>query len=301
MTDTSPSPQVAQNTRGIVLMLVAMALFAIADAFLKLSAGVMGPGLTALWIMAGSAIVFACIARAQGHRLWHPALKSPAVLGRAAAETVGSFGMITAFAFAPLSTTIAILQASPLVVTAMAAMFLGETVGWRRWSAVAVGFVGVLLIVRPGTEGFNVALLWAVLGTIGLSARDFFTRLTPRDVPTTVLSAFTIAAVVPSVFVWALMEGGGLIPEDPNWFWIVGMIGFGCGGYFAITQAMRVGDISAVAPFRYSRLIFAGILGVAIFGERPDIWMIAGSMLILASGLYAMLRERNLSARRTSD
>jgi len=280
------------RTQGISLMVLSMALFAIADTFVKLASGTMTAGQVAFLIITGTTLVFTSLTLAQGHSLWHPGLKTPAVIGRAASEIIGTFGMITAFALAPLSTTIAILQASPLVVTALAAVFLNEAVGWRRWSAIAIGFVGVMLIIRPGTDGFDPALIWAVIGMLGLSARDFFTRTSPKDIPTTLLSAFTLASVVPFVLVWALVEGGTLIPPTANWIYVACMIGFGTGGYFTITLATRATELSVVAPFRYSRLIFAGALGIIVFGERLDIWMISGSILILGSGLFAAWRER---------
>ena len=283
------------NPRGIGLMVLSMALFALGDAFVKLSTSTMGPGQVSFWLMGGAVLIFGALAIFQRVPLWDPGLISGPVLGRCVSEGIGTFGFITAFSLAPLATVAAILQASPLVVTMAAALFLGEKVGWRRWSAIVIGFVGVLLIVRPGTDSFEMSSIWAIIGTLGLSFRDFFTRIAPRNLPTSTLAAWTLLTVLPFTVIWSYAEGSGLMPKDPNWFYIAAMILFGAGGYFAITLSVRIAEIGAVAPFRYTRLPFAIGLGVIIFGDWPDVWMLAGSALILGSGLYAMLRERKLA------
>ncbi|NRA99468.1 MAG: DMT family transporter [Rhodobacteraceae bacterium] len=283
------------NPRGIALMVLSMALFAMGDAAVKLASATMGPGQVTVWLLGGAIVIFYSLARYNGERLWDLALLSPAVLGRCASEGIGTFGMITAFALAPLATVAAILQASPLVVTMLAALFLAEPVGWRRWSAIGIGFLGVMLIIRPGTDGFAISSLYAVIGMLALSFRDFFTRITPKQLPTTTLAAWTLLTIYPFAVLWALVEGNGFLPTDTNWTIILAMILFGAGGYYAITKAVRIAEISAVAPFRYTRLLFAIFLGILIFNDWPDTWMLAGSALILGSGLYAMLRERKIA------
>lgn len=276
-------------------MVVSMALFALADLFVKLSTEFMPPSLLALWLLAGGALVFVGIVVLQGLPLFSRVAFHPTLLGRYVAEICGAVGMISAFARVDLSTVAAILQATPLVVTMSAALFLGETVGWRRWTAIAVGFFGVLLIIQPGGAAFEPAMLWAVLGMLGLSFRDFFTRISPPELPTSILSAYTLLAALPAMLIWSLIAEGTVIPKDPNWFFMAAMVIFGTGGYFAVTLAMRDGEMSAIAPFRYTRLLFAGGLGLIFLGERPDGLAYLGTALILASGLYSLWRERRLA------
>ncbi|MEM6636059.1 MAG: DMT family transporter [Pseudomonadota bacterium] len=291
MTDASRSAG-GSNLFGISLMVLSMAAFGLGDAFVKLAASEMSPAQVAFWLTLGAVVIFAFLALVRGEALFDRALLHPTVGARCVVEAVGAFSMITAFATVPLSTVAAILQASPLVLTIAAATFLKEQVGWRRWMAIMVGFCGVLLIVQPGTGGFQPETLYAVLGMLALSFRDFFGRIVPRGIPTLVLSAATLAAVLPAALIWALSVDGALLPLDPPWLIMAGMVAFGTAGYFLVTLSVRVAELSAVAPFRYSRLLFAGVLGMVIFGERPDAVMYAGAALILGSGLYSMWRER---------
>ena len=275
-------------------MIGGMAMFAIADSFIKLAAGTMSPAHTTFLLMGGGLIVFTVIALLEGQKLWNKDAFNGVLMVRYVAEMVGAFGMVLALSSAPLSTVGAIAQAAPLLIVAGAALFLGEQVGWRRWIAIFVGFFGVLLIVQPGSGTFEPALLWAVVSVFGFAARDLLTKLAPATIPSSSMSSYTMLAAMPFTAVWCLMAEGQLLPEDPNWFYVLGMVGFGSIGYLSLIASMRIAPMSIVAPFRYTRLIFLLFIGVFIFGETPSVLMLIGAILVLLSGGYTMLRDKKL-------
>lgn len=284
------------NLRGIVLMTAAMAGFAMEDMLIKRVSAHLPVGQILMFLGVAGAFVFAIMARRQGAAFWSARALHPAVVLRNVTEMVGTIGFVTALALVPLSTASAILQASPLAVTLGAALFLGEKVGWRRWTAIAVGFLGVLIVIRPGMETFQPNSLWAVLGVIGLSARDLATRGVPRDVTTIQLSAWGFAAVGVLGAGMLAITGGAAMPDVPQSAHLVAALAFGVASYWAMTTATRVGDVSSIMPFRYTRLVFALALGAIVFGERPDLPTLAGAALVIGSGLYTLARERRLRA-----
>lgn len=284
----------SDNLRGIVLMIAAMAGFAVEDMFIKLASGggELPAGLILAVIGLGGGAFFSVLARVQGQRSLSRTMFHPAVMGRNAGEVVGTFGIVTALTLAPISTVSAVSQAMPLFVTMGAALFLGEAVGWRRWSAIGVGFAGVILIVRPGMEGFDPNVLWAVLAVVGLGARDLFTRRIPREISTTQLSVWGFWAVAALGLVMLWHSGGSHWPTPRQAGFIAGALTVGIGAYWALTKANRLGEMSAITPFRYSRLLFALAIGIVVFEERPDLLTLTGGVLIIGSGLYTFARER---------
>ena len=274
-------------------MVAAMAGFAVEDVFVKRASATLPVGQILAVLGLGGAVFFSALAARRGRPVWSAELLDRAVMLRNAGEVLGTLCFVTALALIPLSTASAILQATPLAVTAGAALFLGEPVGWRRWAAVAIGFVGVLMIVRPGFAGFAPASLFAVLAVVGLALRDLATRATPGRISSLQLSAWAFIAVVPTGLL--LLAFGGqpaVLPARAAAIDLAGALLIGTVAYYALTASMRVGDLSVIAPFRYSRLIFALIFGIAVFGERPDGWTLAGAGVIIATGLYTLSRER---------
>ena len=182
------------------------------------------------------------------------------------------------------------MQAQPLVVMLVAALFLGETVGWRRWAAVGVGFLGVMLIIRPSAN-FDINMLLPLLGVLGLTARDVGTRLLPEKIS----ADFAIIwAVIPMIAVAgaATTFTTGWQPVSPAlWLWLGACTISITIAYIFITAAFRSGEVSAVAPFRYTRMVFALFIAMVFFGERPDLTVWLGIALIIGSGLYALWRE----------
>jgi len=290
-----------QNLRGALLMILAMALFAIEDMCIKLLSSDMSTGQIIAILGGGGAVLVGLVALLTGQRIWTRALLHPAVIGRTLAEVFGTIGFVTALALTPITSASAILQALPLAVTLGAALFLGETVGWRRWSAVGVGFCGVLLVIRPGLDSFEPASLFAVQAVIGLSARDMLTRITPKEVTSPQLSLAAFIGLVPTGLLLMMVMGQAPVAlTRDTWALTLAAIVIGVLSYAAIVAATRLGDVAVIAPFRYSRIAFALIIGTLVFGERPDLATLIGAGIIVASGSYALIREARLkqTARR---
>jgi drug/metabolite transporter (DMT)-like permease len=280
----------ADNLRGAALMVAAMAAFAVEDMFLKAAAASLPVGVVLMLFGAGGAVGFAALALARGEPLWHPAMASRGVALRAAAEVTGRLGYTLAIVLTPLSAATAILQATPLVVVAGAALFFGERVGWRRWSAILAGFVGVMVILQPAPGSFVPASIFAVIGMAGFAARDLATRAAPRALSNRQLGLCGFVVLVPTgAALWAWT--GGAVPADVRAFgYLAAGTVVGVAAYSGLTAAMRVGDVSVVTPFRYSRLLFGMGLGVVVFGESLSPTTLLGSAIVLAAGLYTLAR-----------
>ncbi|MEP5632903.1 MAG: DMT family transporter [Tateyamaria sp.] len=285
------------NLRGAFVMVLAMLGFAIEDAVIKLLAGALPVSQIIGTLGIASAVLFAGICRAQGRPLWSRDFLTPAVILRNVAEAVGALGFVTAIALMPLSSASAILQTGPLLVTLGAALFLGEPVGWRRWAAIVVGFGGVLLIIRPGTENFDWNSIYAVIGVIGLAIRDLAIRRIPAQISSMQLSMLAFLSLIPAAGILLITNGDTLVsPSLGQWGLLASIVGIGALAYFGITYASRIGEISFVVPFRYSRMVFALVIGMAVFNENPDALTLLGGAIIIGSGLYTLWRERVLKS-----
>jgi len=283
------------NLRASLLMVAAMAGFAVEDAVIKYLAAVLPVGQIMVVIGLGGALAFGLIAMRRRLRVFAPDFLRGAVLVRNLAEMVGGAAVVMAIALVPLAAVTAILQAMPLAVTLGAALFLREPVGWRRWSAILVGFIGVLMILRPGSAGFDPAALLAVIGVLALSVRDLATRRVPIRVHSLQLSAWGFAMMVPAgLLLLVLTMSPPVAPTAGQWGWLMGGLFAGILAYGALVSATRLGDIAATTPFRYARLIFAMAIGVVFFGERPDAMTLAGSALVVGAGLYTLWRQIRL-------
>lgn len=281
------------NLRGIILMVAAMAMFAVEDMFLKLAADGLPVGMVIFVAGAFGAPVFMVMARAQGQRTLVRAALHRAVMARNFGEMVGTFAYINALAVVDLSTVSAVLQALPLAVTLGAALFMGETVRWRRWLAIAVGLTGVMVVIRPGFDGFQPPALWVLVTVLALALRDLATRAIPPECSSAQVSAWGLMSVA-LLGVLMMLHGGVVTPDPTQVASLVGAVVVGTIGYWLVVTAARTGEVSVVAPFRYSRLIFALVIGMVIFGEHPDVTTLTGSALIIGSGLYTFARERAL-------
>lgn len=277
--------------RGIALMTGSMALFAVEDMFLKLAASGLPTGEILLVTGTFGLLVFGAMAQAQGHSLIDRRVLHPLVLTRLLAEVISSFAYILAIAAVPLPIVAAVLQATPLAVTLGAVLFMGESVGWRRWAAIGVGFLGVLIVVRPGTEGFTPAVLWMVLCVATLAMRDLASRRIPAGISTAQVSGWGVGTVVALGLGMGTVQGW-VLPDATRALWLLGAMVFGTAGYWAITQSTRVAPASVIAPYRYARLVFVLVFAVLVFDERPDQATLLGAGLIIGSGLYAFMRER---------
>ena len=289
-----------ENLRAISLMVLSMAGFAIEDMLIKIIALEMPTGQFLILIGAGGALIFTAMSRRHGQAVLSADFLRPSIIIRNLGEVIGTLGFVTALVLTPLSSASAILQATPLAVTLGAALFLGEAVGWRRWSAILIGFCGVIAVIRPGLDGFEPASLFAVLGVIGLATRDVATRAAPARISSAVLSAHGFAMLVPAGALLLCISGGATAPSALGYGLLLAALAIGVSAYYALTLAMRLGDVAVVTPFRYVRLVFALAIGVTVFNEQPDAWTLIGAAIIILSGLYTVFRERQLSQKSRS-
>jgi drug/metabolite transporter (DMT)-like permease len=279
------------NLRGSLLMVAAMAGFAVEDMFLKAAARLMPLGEVLMIFGAIGTVAFALMALGRREAPFPRAGLTRPLLIRSGFEVTGRLFYALAITLTPLSSASAILQATPLVVMLGAALLFRERIDMRRWLAVGVGFAGVLVILRPGVEGFQALSLLAVIGMIGFAGRDLATRAAPPTLSNAQLGVAGFAMLTLSGAIILTFSGGTVVPPAPALALTLGASLFGVAAYAGLTGAMRTGEVSVVTPFRYTRLVFAMILGVAIFGERPDAATLAGAALIVASGLYTLTRR----------
>ena len=285
------------NAKGIVMMLFSMASFALGDTFVKTSGSFLSPAQIMFFLISGGLILFALIAVAKGENLKEPRAFAPVLLLRYCTEMIGLLGMIMALTAVPLSIVGAVTQASPILVAVGAAIFLRETVSWRRWSSIAIGFCGVVLVIQPWGESLDYAVLWAVVALVGFSVRDLVTRLTPPDIASASLATFTMIAALPFTAVWVLFTGEEFFPAEMHWVIVGCMVILGSVGYLLLITSLRLGELSAIMPFRYSRIVFLLIFGVLFFGASPSLSMLLGSALVIVSGIYLMWREHVVKQR----
>ena len=287
--------RLSPNSKGALLMVAAMAGFAVEDALIKVMGAAIPTGQILALLGGSGALVLALFLRSRGVALFPPETLSIPVLTRNGAEAFGTLCFVTALTRVDLSLASAILQATPLVVTLGAVLFLGEAVGWRRWLAMAVGFAGVLVVIRPGMAGFEPNALWAVGGMMGLAVRDIATRRVPATVSSLQLSFQAFALLVPTGLLLSLATG--YAPVTPSVAGLMAItVSIGLVAYWTIVTAMRMGEVSFVTPFRYTRMIFALAVGMTFFGERPDKITWVGIALIISAGLYTFFRERKRKA-----
>lgn len=273
-------------------MAAAMAGFTMNDAITKAVSSEMNFGEIMLVRGVVAIALIAALAWHQGAMRPLRTLVMKPVALRVAGEVLGTVTFLAAIVHLPLANTAAIFQALPLAVTLGAALMFGEPVGWRRWLAIFVGFIGVLIIVRPGVEGFNQFSLFALVSVVFCAVRDLATRRIPAHVPSLFITLVTTVTVTIAGAAIIVPLGGWTAPSPRA----LGLLTLAAVllliGYQCVIMALRSGDISAVAPFRYSALLWAMLLGYLVFGDVPDALMVTGATIIVLSGLYAFYRER---------
>jgi drug/metabolite transporter (DMT)-like permease len=288
------------NLRGALFMMVAMSGFTLNDAITKVSSESMNMAQIML-IRGAFASLFVGLLAWQSGALARPgSMLQPLVAIRVVSEAGATVSFLVALAHLPIANVSAVLQALPLAVTMGAALVFNEGVGWRRWLAIAIGFAGVLIIVRPGFEGFSIYSLLALACVACCAVRDLATTRIPQAIPTLLVSTATALAMT--------VLGAALLSPMGGWTPMAGestaLLALAAVlvviGYQFIIMAMRMGDISFVAPFRYTALLWSILLGLFIFGDVPDLPMILGATVIVGSGLYALYRERIVGRRKTA-
>jgi drug/metabolite transporter (DMT)-like permease len=287
----------SENLRGILLMCASMAAFTINDTFMK-SVTTTLPlyqtiTLRGLIAVAGLGLLV-ILTRAYRFRLnrrdgW-------LILLRSLADVAATILFLEALLRMPLANLSAILQALPLFITLAAALVYGDKIGWRRMTAILVGLIGVLIIIRPGTEGFD---RWALLGIASVACvvvRDLSVRPIQGQLP----SALVALGAAVAVTLMGLIGAGfqGLQPVSAAEAGkVLGAGLFLIVGYLTSVMAMRNGDIGLIAPFRYTSLLWAIALGFLVFGNLPDGWTLFGAAIVVGAGIFTLLRERSLRRR----
>ena len=286
------STPLSPNLRGALYMTLSMAAFTLNDACVKLVAEPV-PLFQVIFLRGlGTTILLAIFVQmTTGLRPSWPRRDRPLIAGRTLAEIAAMVTFTLALTNMAIANATAILAALPLVVTLGAALVFGDKVGWRRLSAICIGFVGVLLIVQPGTDGFNIWSLLVLLSVLVITARDLFTRAFSPAVPTMTVAVLTAGAVC--------LVGGVLSLFTP---WVAldlreaALIAAAAvliiGGYVFGIMVMRVGEVGFVSPFRYTSLIFALILGLVVFDEFPNALALIGGVIVVSTGIFTLLRER---------
>lgn len=288
------------NLRAIAAMIASQASFIVNDTLIKMATRDL-PGGQAIFLRGTMAFLMAVTAAYALGLLgpWPERREIPRIALRNIGEIGSTFFYLFALFNMPIADATAILQFLPLAIMGAAALFLGEPVGWRRWTATAVGFIGVLIIIRPGTSAFTNWSLVALLGVAFSALRDLSTRGISKRFPTIFLVVLSAATVTLAAAAFSLVETW-VWPKPASLLILAAAAVFLIGGYYFIVDAMRHGEVAVVAPFRYSVIIWAIIAGLIVFGEKPDIMALVGTLIVCSAGLYSFLRERKLQRLRAS-
>lgn len=289
----------SDNARGAIAMLLAMFFFSTNDALIKSVFATVPLG-QAMFVrgLLGIAIgVFAAWRLGALHRFRD--VVHPAVLLRTAFDSGAALVFLTALTSVALGALTATLQATPLIATAMAAVLLGEPVGWRRWAATLVGLLGVLVIIDPLNGGANFYAMLGLMAALLAAARDLTTRSAPKEAPTILIALACVAGNTLTGVALGATESWA--PLSFTEIWPLMLAAFGVvGGHFFISQAMRSGEVAAVAPFRYSIVLWAMLNAWLLLDEVPETRSILGAAIVIAAGLYTLRRERVRHTRVTA-
>ncbi len=284
----------SENMQGAFFMAVCMAAFGINDALMKQSSEDFHL-FQAIFLRSIITSVFLGL-YAWKQKAFHIGISKTdkkLIALRTIGEICGAFMFLNAIFNMPIANATAILQSMPLAVTLGAAIFLNEPVGWRRYLAVIIGFTGVMIIVRPGTEGFNEYSLSALGSIVLLVLRDLTTRKISRSVPSSMVSFMTsVGITIASAATLPLIDWTPVTWENGSTLVYASM--FLMVGYVLSVSAMRIGEIGFVSPFRYTILLWSILLGIVMFGDIPDTFTIVGSTIIVATGIYTFYREQKV-------
>lgn len=287
--------QISDNTRGALYMCIAMAAFTINDAGMKAATQVM-PLFQAITLRGALTVVGLGAIGAATRSLWPRLNRQDAValIVRSLAEVGGTVLFLAALVHMPLANISAILQSLPLAVTLTAALVFGDKIGWRRMLAITAGFIGVLIIIRPGGDGFDQWSIMAVGSVVCVVVRDLATRRLSRAVPSVTVAVCAAVSVTIMGLAGSLSQGWVAV-DGYGAFTIIAAASALIVGYMFVVMVMRVGEISFVAPFRYVSLLVAISLGWLVFDTFPDFYTLIGSAIVVASGIFTFMRERKLA------
>lgn len=285
-----------KNAQGAIWMVLSMAGFTCNDALTKSLTGVLPVSQIMLVRGVLMMVLVYVVARRLGALSHISTLFQPMVFARVLLESLAALCFLIGLGQLPLGNISSIMQSLPLAVTLGAALFLGEPVGWRRWSAIIVGFLGVLIILRPGPDGFTWASIFILASVFLAAARDIVTKRIGAAVTSLSVTLFTaLANAVLGVLL--IVPYGGWQPMPVSALGILAIAAILLFvGHQSIVIAMRTAEVSFVAPFRYTSLLWAIGLGMLFFDERPDLWMAVGATVVIGSGLYTFYRENKRRA-----
>lgn len=278
-----------KNLRESLFMVLSMGIFSLEDMFIKNVSGGLPLGEVMTIFGLGGTLIFCLLAVRRGEGILHPALLSKPILCRIVCEAAGRLFFTLAIVFAPLSSASAILQATPLFVALGAAILFKEKVGLRRWLIILIGFLGVLLILQPGSGSFEATSVLALLGTIGFAGRDLATRAAPPVLSNYQLGIYGFCILIPIGLAMQLYTGGFVWLDLVSFSKIMGAILLGSLAYLSLTIAMRTGEVSVVSPFRYSRILFGIGLGILVFNESPNEMALLGGGIVVLSGIFSLI------------
>ncbi len=286
---------VSPNIRASIYMMVAMLGFVINDLLIKSLDGSL-PTHQVMWIRGCFLSVLILLIVWQRGLLprWREGVSQRITL-RAICEGGATLLFLSALTELPFANLTAILQSLPLAVTLGAALFLGEPVGWRRWLAILVGMFGVLVIIRPGLDGFHMASILVLFSVVFAAARDLVTRRLPSSVPSLLVSGFSAVFIAVLGMVLTLGMGTWQPMNTGQLLTLLAASVFLFFGYQFIVLSMRSGEIAYVVPYRYTGLLWAILFAYLFFDEVPDIYTLVGSTIVVLMGLYTLYREVVLS------
>ena len=275
-------------------MMMSMACFAVEDTFIKLLSARLPATQILFSIGFGGALITLVLAIVLNVNLADKILLNKHVISRTIADLFGALSFTSAMVLIPMSLLASILQATPLFVTLGAAILLGEKVGWRRWSAIFIGFLGVIIILQPGYGSFQLASLLGLAAVLCLALRDVVTRDMATEIPTLTVTFYACLAMGSAGFIAYPFFGPPIMPTTYETIILICAAIIGLTGYFLLVLATRKGDVSVIAPFRYSRLLFSLCLASLILGEKLTLPILLGGLLVVSSGIYTFGRERKL-------
>ena len=293
----------SDNLRGALFMCAAMAFFSVNDAFMKtitqttpqFAATPLFEAIALRGLITVAGLGLLVIVTAGGQ--FRMTRRNAGLVGlRSLGEVAGTFAFLGALMHMPLATLTAIFQALPLAVTLAAAVIFGERIGWRRLAAIGVGFIGVLIIIRPGAASFDIWSLVALSSVAFIVLRELPTRRLGPEVPSVTVAFWAAVAVTLSSGAVALTQGFRL-PGPTTLAMILAAGALVMAGYITSIRAVRLGDIAFVAPYRYTALVWGVALGWLAFDDFPDVWTLVGAGIVIASGLFTIWREAALRSK----
>lgn len=287
----------SDNLRGALIMMASMAAFTFNDVCVKATGGEVP--LNQLLFLRGivtSVFILILTIHLGALKFALPRKDWGLIALRTISEIGAAYFFLTALFNMPIANITAILQVLPLTVTLGAALFFRDPVGWRRMTAILVGFCGMLLIVRPGPEGFNLYAIYGMIAVVFVTSRDLATRKMSPETPSMMVTLSASVGVMLYFGVGAMTEPWVSV-SLVNTTLIIGASVFIIGGYLFSVMVMRVGEVSFIAPFRYTGLLWALLLGLVLFGDWPDNLTLLGAAIVVASGVFTLYRERQVARR----